>query len=75
MALCLHAASGQVNIVLRIIEVASRQRHFESTRDAHLAAKAVQNMLDARNSLGQSSLMLACRHGWALCSSDANQSC
>ena len=58
------AASGQVSIVLRIIEVASRQRHYETARDAQLAAKAVQNMLNARNSTGQSSLMLACRHGY-----------
>ena len=48
-----------MSIVLRIIEVASRQRHCETARDAQLAAKSVQNILNARNSMGQSSLMLA----------------
>jgi len=61
---CANTASGQVGIALRIIDTASRQRHFETARDAQLAAKAVQNMLDARNALGQSPLMLACRHGY-----------
>lgn len=55
--------NGQTQIVLRIIETASKQRMFESHRKAQMAAKAVQSMLDARNASGQSPLMLACRHG------------